>query len=114
MRFLLDENIPIQLGVALRSEGHDVIHVSETSLRSANDKAIWAYGSESSAIFVTADLGFPLPAPKPAGMILIRHAQRVTLPTFLDLALNAIRSLGKDLDGRLVVISPGRTRVSRL
>jgi len=40
---LLDEDIPLLLGAALRTRGHDVAHVKEVGLRSWDDPDVLAY-----------------------------------------------------------------------
>jgi predicted nuclease of predicted toxin-antitoxin system len=114
MRFLLDENIPKDFAVALRSEGHDTVRVSETSLRGGDDDAVWAFAVEDNRIVVTADLDFPLAAPMPAGLILLRGFDRISTQALMELLLSAIRSIGDELVGSLLVISPGRVRKRRL
>ncbi len=114
MRFLLDENIPKRVALALRAEGHNVQRVQETALRRAGDEAVWSHAAEDDRIFITGDLGFPLPGPRPPGMLLIRGFERVSMSTFTALLLDAIWSLGDDVLGCLVVVSPGRLRRRRL
>ncbi len=110
MRFLLDENIPKRLAVALRSEGHDVVRVQDLALHGASDEVIWSRAHQTASIFITADRDFPLPAPKPPAMLLVRGFDRVTIPMFVDLVIGAIETLGEDVYGLLVVVSPGRVR----
>jgi predicted nuclease of predicted toxin-antitoxin system len=113
MRFLLDENIPNRVALALRSGGHNVERVQETALRGAGDEAVWSHAAEDDRIFITADLGFPLPGPRPPGMLLIRGFERVSATTFTALLLDAVRSVGDDIVGLLIVVSPGRLRRRR-
>ena len=84
--------------------------MQETALRGAGDETIWSHAAEDERIFVTADLGFPLPGPTPPGMLLVRGFERVSVSTFTALLLDAIRSLDDDVLGCLVVVSPGRIR----
>ena len=114
MRFLLDENVPKRLAVALRSEGHDVVRVQDLALQGATDETIWSCAHETASIFITADRDFPLPAPKPPAMLLVRGFDRVTVPMFVDVVMDAIAKLGGDIQGLLVVVSPGRVRRRKL
>lgn len=114
MRFLLDENIPRSLAVALRSEGHDVLRVQELALHGASDREIWAKAQETESILITADRDFPLPAPSPPAMLLVRGFERVTIPTFVRLVMAAIRPLGEEIYGLLLVVTPGRVRRRKL
>ena len=110
MRFLVDENIPLDLVVALRVEGHDVIWVPESDFRGADDDVIWRHAAQDQRVFVTGDLDFPLSSPNPPGMLLLRGADRLSTRTMSSLLLVAVRSLGDDVLGYLVVVSPGRVR----
>ena len=114
MRFLLDENIPRRVALALRSEGHDVQRVQDISLRGAADETIWSHAAENQRIFLTADLGFPLRGPAPSSILLVRGFERVSMNAFTAVLLDAVRSLGDDMIGCLVVVSPGRLRRRRL
>lgn len=111
MRFLLDENVPKRVALALRAEGHDVTRVQETPLRGADDDVIWSRAAEEERVFVTADLDFPLKRPGPLGMILIRNFDRVSTSAMTSMLLDTVRSEGDGLAGKLVVVSPGRVRV---
>ena len=114
MRFLLDENIPKRLAVALRSEGHNVMRVQGLSLQGASDEEIWSRSAETASIFITADRDFPLPAPKPPAMILVRGFDRVTVPVLIQVVTDAVSSLSGDTYGLLVVVTPGRVRRRKL
>jgi predicted nuclease of predicted toxin-antitoxin system len=114
MRFLLDENIPKRLAMALRAEGHDVLRVQELGIQGAADEEVWSRARATASIFITADRDFPLPAPKPPAMVLLRRFDRVTISTFVEVVLDAIKSLDEEIDGLLVVITPGRVRRRRL
>ena len=114
MRFLLDENLPFDIAVALRSEGHDVVWIPESSSRGANDEVIWRLAAEEQRVFTTEDLDFPLPPPNPPGMILLRGTDRLSTAVRRDLLLHALEQLGDGVLGLLVVVSPGRLRRRRL
>jgi predicted nuclease of predicted toxin-antitoxin system len=114
MRFLLDENIPFDLAVALRREGHDVLWTPESTLRAASDDVLWDRAVHDDRIFVTEDLDFPLPPPYPPAMILLRTAGRLSATAAKDIVLEALSSLGTGILGELVVITPGRIRRRKL
>jgi predicted nuclease of predicted toxin-antitoxin system len=83
-------------------------------LRGAPDEVIWRHAAEDQRVFVTGDLDFPLSAPNPPGMLLLRGVERLSTSAMSDLLLDAIRSLGTDVAGLLIVVSPGRLRRRRL
>lgn len=109
MRFLLDENIPKDLAMALRDEGHDVLWVPETELRGAEDDDLWAKAAKETRWLVTADLDFPLGEPRPPGMILLRGFDRVSTAALARFAMDAVAQLADETD-QLLVVSPGRIR----
>ena len=112
MRFLLDENIPKDMALALREEGHDVLWVPETDLRGADDDDLWARAAEEARWLVSADLDFPLDEPRPPGLILIRGFDKVSTAALARFTLEAIAQLAHEAH-QLLVISPGRIRRRR-
>ncbi|MEX1255052.1 MAG: DUF5615 family PIN-like protein [Dehalococcoidia bacterium] len=114
MRFLLDENVPRDAALALRNEGHDVVWVPHSDLRGSDDEALWALAVREERIFVTADLGFPHPKPTPIAVMLLRGFDRVSTATEAGFLADAVRELGDEIAGKLLVLTPGRMRVRRL
>ncbi|MEX2158888.1 MAG: DUF5615 family PIN-like protein [Dehalococcoidia bacterium] len=110
MRFLLDENIPRDLAVALREEGHNVIWVPETAMRGANDDVPWRLAARERQVLVTADLGFPLPGSGPSALIVLRHFDRLSTALMAESVSKAVRSLAAGLLGQHVTVAPGRIR----
>src|SRR5687768_7862440 len=109
MYFLLDENVPIALVALLEAAGHDVIHVTRSSYRSAADPVLWRLAADQGRIIVTMDLDFPLPeSPAPEGLILIRMPRAFhprNIPSmFRDCMASA--EFGQ-LSGNIVVVAPG-------
>src|SRR5687768_3738609 len=116
MYFLLDENVPIALVALLEAAGHDVVHVAQSSFRSAADPELWRIAAESGRIIVTMDLDFPLPeSPTPEGLVLIRvprafHPRNIPA-MFSDFMVS--QEFGQ-LSGNIVVVAPGNYRVRPL
>jgi len=54
-RLLLDENLPARLAPLLHARGFDVVHVSDTSLRSAPDDQILAHAVLEDRVCITLD-----------------------------------------------------------
>ncbi|MGH9366470.1 MAG: DUF5615 family PIN-like protein [Thermoanaerobaculia bacterium] len=113
MRFLADESCDFAVVRALRASGHDVAAVAEMASR-AEDRAVIEQAAEGKLILITEDKDFGqlvFAAGKPsAGVILIRFPsdQRRTLPQAIQ---ELIRKKGNDLEGRFVVLQPGRVRI---
>jgi predicted nuclease of predicted toxin-antitoxin system len=114
MRFLLDENVPRDAGVALREEGHDVVWASEPPLRGSTDDVLWRQAANDNRVFVTGDLDFPLAGTQPPALVLLRHFDRVSPRVLMSSLKDAVTSLGDDILGKLVVLSPGQMRVRGL
>ena len=58
MKFLIDNALSPYVALALRSEGHDVLHVRDISLQRASDEVIIQCASEEDRILVSADTDF--------------------------------------------------------
>jgi predicted nuclease of predicted toxin-antitoxin system len=58
MRFVLDQQLPPDLGAWFRRRGHESEHVRDVGLRDAADGEIWTYASSHGAIIVSKDEDF--------------------------------------------------------
>lgn len=58
MKFLVDNQLPLQLARHLRSRGHETEHVSDVGLVDATDLAIWTWAVDNSFIVVSKDDDF--------------------------------------------------------
>ncbi len=74
MRFLVDENLPLEIIEYLLSINHDVFDIAASDLRGSSDKILWTKAAEEKRIIITRDLDYPIPRlrPSPFGVILIR------------------------------------------
>ncbi len=59
MRFIVDAQLPPALARMLSDLGHTAEHVDDSSLRHADDSAIWNYALEHRAAIITKDEDFP-------------------------------------------------------
>ena len=110
MRFLVDENLPVELARVLVDRGHDVTYVPDSSLRASPDTELWSVAASEERILVTKDLDFPLNIrPEPPGLVIVRVPPRWNR---LQIArLFADRMPDEDqLAGRITVISPAGVR----
>jgi predicted nuclease of predicted toxin-antitoxin system len=57
-RLLLDANLSPDLAEALRWRGHDAVHVNDVGLRTAPDRAVFAWAAEKRRAVVTQDRDF--------------------------------------------------------
>lgn len=59
MKFIIDEQLPPQLGIWLCEQGHEALHVEASGLGSAQDRLIWIHAMQEQSIIVTKDADFP-------------------------------------------------------
>lgn len=58
MRFLVDAQLPPALARMLAAKGHGAEHVYDVDLGEAEDRAVWDYAKQVSAIIITKDEDF--------------------------------------------------------
>ena len=112
MRFLVDENLPVEVADVLRRGDHDVLHVSQSSHRGASDQQLWRLAANEGRIIVTRDLDFPLSdLPRPLGLILLRVPETSTRSLIEDTVTEFVESEAFDeVAEAITVLSPGRVR----
>ena len=113
MRFLADESCDFAVVRALREAQHDVVAIVEISPR-AEDPEVVRMAVEQDRIRLTEDKDFGqlvfAHGRRSAGVILIRYpaSARQALPAAV---LDLIKRSGALLDGKFVVLRPGRIRI---
>jgi predicted nuclease of predicted toxin-antitoxin system len=60
MRFIVDAQLPPDLALFLRNQGHWAKAVCEVGLRDADDREIWDYALREQAVVITNDEDFAL------------------------------------------------------
>jgi predicted nuclease of predicted toxin-antitoxin system len=111
MRIIADENCDGDLVAALRSDGHDVLHVAE-SMPGDDDEAIYQLAMADQRILLTNDLDFGLIAersehPPPAVVLMRLDPLR---PPSRSALVGRFFASGPDLAGKFVVLEPGTIR----
>lgn len=117
-RFLVDENLPVQLATQLRAEGHEAEHAYDVGLRGRHDPDVFAYVRMAQATLITQDHDlerdtdqFPVPH---AGVVLVELPQSWPREDRVQRILAALRSLvGQSLQNTLVIIAPSQVLVRR-
>ena len=114
MRFLADESCDFAVVRALRSEGHDVLAVSEMQQRSI-DRELMELARADNRILLTEDKDFGwlvfVAHMKSPGVVLIRFP--ATARRQLDSAVrHLMEDYSMDLEGSFVVLQPGSVRIS--
>ncbi len=57
-RLFLDQNIRVEVGTALREDGHVVVHATEVGLRERDDETVFRWAVEKHFMVVTFDIDF--------------------------------------------------------
>ena len=117
-RFLIDEDLPRPLAVALRAVGHDAVHIRDTGRGGASDDDVFALAVREERVLVTADLDFSdvrrFTLGSHAGITIARFPNDWTVDEIVTAVMAALEVLGdEDLQGALVIIEPTRIRVRR-
>ncbi|MFO1498230.1 MAG: DUF5615 family PIN-like protein [Verrucomicrobiota bacterium] len=114
MRLLLDQMLREELAEQLRSDGHNVVRVSERGMARADDAQILVRAIQEERILVTVDGDFgdwvTLPLSEHLGVIRVR-VHPTTSANVARLLLPLIRQRNPDeFRNHLVIVSESRTR----
>ncbi len=112
MRFLANENIPLQVVKALADEGFDITSATLVC-QGAPDQEVLALATRENRIVLTFDkdygyLVFRKRQPAPAGVVLLRFAPRSV--EYIRDRPSRLLSGGLPLSGRFTVASESRVR----
>ncbi len=119
MRVLVDNPVSPLIAEALRSGGHDAIHVLDYALQAASDTVIFERASKENRIIVTADTDFGLLAArtrirKPS-IILFHHSFPHRPSEQAKILLRNLTQLSTALEqGSLGVLERRRIRIRAL
>ncbi len=119
MRLLLDANLSPRIATQLTEAGHDVTHVADLGLLTAEDGTILQRAEDDGYVLVTADTDFPMlvalrRATSPS-VVLLRRVSELPPRQHAELLVANLPAVTEDLDrGAIVTISPGRVRVRDL
>ena len=118
MRFLLDMNLPPQLAIWLRSQGHDAVHVVDDGFGASSDQEILVRAVMENRIVVSFDLDFGdiLAAARQSGtgavLLRLRSARQAHIRQRLQVA---IAQAGEAMEeGAVVLVEDARIRVRRM
>jgi predicted nuclease of predicted toxin-antitoxin system len=116
--FLIDEDLPRSLAFTLRAAGYQALDVRDTSLLELLDSAVFAYAQSNGHTLITGDRGFAntlrFPLGSHAGIVVVRLQVDLAAPHVAQPLLSGLGALaGQDLAGMLLIIEPGRLRLSR-
>jgi predicted nuclease of predicted toxin-antitoxin system len=116
--FLLDEDLPRSLAYTLRAAGYQALDVRDARPPEPTDTAIVAYAQSNAHTLITCDNDFAntlrYPLGSHTGIIVLRLPTDLAAPHVAQPLLNGLGALaGESLAGVLLVIEPGRLRMSR-
>ena len=119
MRFLVDANLSPRVAARLRLEGHDVEHVGDVGLLTAEDGPILAHAASTDRVILSADSDFAtllaVTGRSEPSLVLLRSADRLTPDQQADVIVANIESVYADLrSGAVVTIGRGHLRVRPL
>lgn len=119
MRLLLDENLSPAMSDFLIEAGHDVVHVRDRGLTSANDDVVLALALTEGRVLISADTDFGTllarsGASKPS-VVLIRRAVGHRAAQQARLITDNLPVVQDDLEsGAVVVLGEKTIRIRRL
>ena len=119
MRFLLDENLSPRLVEPLRAAGHDVTHVHDVGLTSADDERVIATARSEHRVLVSADTDFGTILARTGAadpsFLLMRRASGRRVANQAALILDNLAAVTSDLEaGAIVVLGEDTLRIRRL
>ncbi len=119
MRILLDANLSPKIVQRLTEAGHDVVHVEDLGMLTADDVTILERCVSDERVLVTADTDFPMllalsGASRPS-VVLLRGVAEESPSAHAELLVANLPSVTDDLrHGAIVTITPARVRVRDL
>jgi len=118
MRFLLDMNLPPELAIWLREQGHDAVHVIDGGFGASPDQEILMRAATESRIVISFDLDFGdiLAAGQQAsaGVVLLR-LRSARQPRIRERLQVAIAQAADALEEHaIVLVEDARIRVRRM
>jgi predicted nuclease of predicted toxin-antitoxin system len=119
MKLLLDNNLSPKLVSLLTDAGHDVTHVRDHGMASADDSSVLALATETSRVLVSADTDFGTllartHATSPS-FVLVRRVVGRRVPELAAVIADNLLMVEDDLEaGAVVVLGNESLRIRRL
>ncbi len=119
MYFLIDEDLPRSIGNLLRRYRHEAVDVRDIGLRGAKDSKIASYAQSKRLCLTTGDFDFSdirnYPPDKYSGLVVISIPKNATASFIINLIEDFLqqKELVARIQGKLVIVEPGRVRIRR-
>lgn len=119
MKFLVDNALSPLVAEALRTDGHDALHVRDLGIQDASDSIIFDQAAKEDRIIVSADTDFAMilsrqNAAKPSVILFRGEVSRIPLRQAAILR-NNLESIRDDLEkGAVVTLDGQRIRIRPL
>lgn len=115
MKFLVDENVSMEVVKGLREKNHDVISVAEKGFSGIDDDSVFKLAVTEKRIIVTRDFHFTnfirFPANLTEGVIYIRHGNLKSIEE-KELILHFINSVREEeIHGKLITLYRGEYKI---
>jgi len=119
MRFVIDEDMPKSLTLALIEAGHEALDIRDQGLRGASDEKVFQFAQQHAACVITEDLGFAnvlrFPLGEHHGIIVGRFSSRLHTQTVVTQILQTLETLTEtEIHEALVIVEIGQCRIRRL
>jgi predicted nuclease of predicted toxin-antitoxin system len=115
---VIDEDMPRSLAGVLRERGFGAKDIRDCGLRGAEDDEVMRFAQNNRAVVVTGDLDFSnilrFPIGSHCGIVVARFPTELSTETTNRELVKRLQELTEDdLNGNLVIIEPGKTRIRR-
>ena len=119
MRLLLDNNLSPKLVEPLVAAGHDVAHVGDHGMASADDPSVLALAVETRRVLVSADSDFGTLLARTNAIspsfVLVRRLIGRRVPDLASVLIENLPLVEDDLEaGAVVVLGDAKLRIRRL
>ena len=115
MRFKTDENLPGDIVIALRTDGHDVSSVRDQGMSGRPDEAVAQACTVEGRVVFSLDLDFAdvrrFPPHRHAGIIVLRPSRQDPIPVMRLFELVRSRLRSADIRGQLWIVGESGLRI---
>jgi predicted nuclease of predicted toxin-antitoxin system len=116
--FLIDEDLPRSLAIALQKAGFSAEDVRDAGLRGKPDADVLKYAVSKGLALVSEDMGFSnilrFPVGTHSGIVVARFPNELSTTVLNGEIVGVLSSLAiEEIEGSLIIIEPGKIRIRR-